>query len=110
MSEVNAVATSTDAQLQAMLASRTNSTNVLYKTLSSVGRAIPLVGGFLDLLGIKSGSDAPLVQSTDQATDRFMTMLAIQQQIQMESQIFTMATNVSKARHEADMAAVRNIR
>jgi hypothetical protein len=110
MSEVNAVTNSYDPTWQAQYAARDTSSSFWTKALSLVGKAVPVLGGALDLIGVKTNSSTAAVMSPEQSADRFMEMLAIQQQIQMESQIFTTATNVSKARHEADMAAVRNIR
>jgi len=39
-----------------------------------------------------------------------MQLLQVQQQIQKETQMFNLMTNISKDRHEASMAAIRNMK
>jgi len=39
-----------------------------------------------------------------------MQLLQMQYQIQQETQMFNLMTNISKDRHEASMAAIRNMK
>ena len=43
-------------------------------------------------------------------SEQSMAMLSIQEQMQAETQKFTIASNLLKARHEADMSAVHNLK
>ena len=116
MSDVNAVTNSTSAQYQALLESSRGGSSFFSKAgqaLVTVGSAFPIVGGVLDVLGLKpnkSTTGSSSVLSSEDATLRFEQMLAIQAEIQAETALFTTKTNVIKARHEAHMAAIRTIR
>lgn len=66
-----------------------------------------LGGGALNSLGAMGGLGG---LGGGSSTAQQMQLLQLQQKIQQESQIFQTLTNVSKARFDAEMTAVRNIR
>ncbi len=76
-----------------------------WRTLGSVGlgvagAALPtsLLGGALRAIGVDNGVGSQ------------MQLLEMQRQIQWESQLVSLMTNIAKARHDASMAVIRNLR
>lgn len=68
------------------------------QVLGSVAGALPGVGGALSGIGVDSGFN------------RQLEMIRLQQQIQEQTQIINTVSNISKAKHEAAMAAIRNMK
>ena len=54
------------------------------------------------------GGVSPFGMSSDFAQQ--MQLLQVQRQMQQEQQVWNLVSNVEKARHEAAMALVRNVR
>ena len=79
---------------------------------SAVGSFIPgagIIGGLLGGLG-KMGGGGGGFGGIDTGMSEQMQLLQMQQQIQKETQMFNLMTNISKDRHEASMAAIRNMK
>ena len=66
-----------------------------------------LIGGLLRRGGSDFGSMQQLLQESAQQQ---MEMLTIQERVQAQTQEFTTISNILKARHDAEMAAINNIR
>lgn len=71
------------------------------KVLGGIASNLPAVGGALAGVGV-GGSSASF--------DRQMDMIKLQQQIQEQTQIINTVSNISKAKHEAAMTAIRNFK
>ena len=74
--------------------------SVLGGIASAAGSVIPGAGIIGGLLGGVGGSGG----------NQQWQLLQQQQQMQQETQMFTMMTNIAKARHDAAMSAVRNMK
>ncbi|MFN8548388.1 MAG: hypothetical protein U0527_10635 [Candidatus Eisenbacteria bacterium] len=68
------------------------------QVLGSVASQIPGVGGALTGLGV------------DGSFNRQLEMIKLQQQIQDQTQVINTLSNISKAKHEAAMSAIRNMK
>lgn len=67
-----------------------------------------LLGGFIRGNG---GLDTSNMQAMlQQQADQSMTMLAVQNQVQTQTQSFTTVSNLLKARHDGEMSAVHNFK
>ncbi len=66
--------------------------------LSSVAGSLPGVGGALAGIGV------------DSSFNRQLEMIKLQQQIQDQTQVINTISNISKSKHEAAMAAIRNMK
>ncbi len=72
--------------------------------LSAVGSAVPgagAVGGALSALG---GGGA------NTSFNRQYQLLQLQSKMQQEAQMINMISNINKTKHEASMAAIRNVK
>lgn len=82
-------------------------TSILGGIAGAAGAFIPgagLIGGLLS--GAGGGSGSGLVQGENQQWQ----LLQVQYKMQQEMQTFNLMTNISKDRHDAAMAAIRNIK
>lgn len=77
-------------------------------TLSLAAGAIPGVGGVAGALAGRSLSASAGLGAGGQVDA--MELLSVQQQIQQESQQFTLQSNIMRARHDMARAAIQNIR
>jgi len=68
------------------------------RALTSLGAELPVVGAFFRTKDASAGFD------------RQYELIALQQQIQEQSQIFNTITNISRAKHESAMSAIRNLK
>ena len=66
-----------------------------------------LIGGLINRGGTNFGSMEQLLQHSAQQQ---MEMLTIQERVQSQTQEFTTISNILKARHDAEMAAINNMR
>lgn len=74
--------------------------------LSAVGSAVPgagIVGGALSAIGAGD-------TGTNTSFNRQYQLLQLQNQMQQEAQTINMISNISKTKHEASMAAIRNVK
>jgi len=101
MSGINPIGTNYNfQQLAATPAPSQSGWSKFGSVLQGVGSSLPVVGGAISSLG--SGSSASF--------DRQYQMIMLQQEIQMQSQTISTMSNISKAKHEASMASIRNIK
>ena len=68
------------------------------KVLGGIAGSLPGVGGAFGAMGVDSGMD------------RQLDLIRLQQAIQEQTQIINTISNVSKAKHEAAMASIRNVK
>lgn len=79
---------------------------------SAVGSFVPgggIIGGLLGGLS-KMGGGGSGIGGIDTSLNDQMQLLQVQQQIQKETQMFNLMTNISKDKHDAAMAAIRNMK
>lgn len=75
--------------------------------LGGAASAIPGVGPALGAIGAVTGGAAG---GASTSFNRQRELLNLQNQIQQEAQIINMISNINKAKHEASMAAIRNVK
>jgi len=80
-------------------------TSILGGIAGAASSFIPGAGIVSGLLGGLSGGSGSITGESNQ-----MQLLQMQYQIQQETQMFNLMTNISKDRHEASMAAIRNMK
>ncbi len=71
------------------------------KVLTSLGSAIPGVGGAISALGAGGANTS---------FDRQYQLLQLQSEMQQQAQMINMISNINKTKHEASMAAIRNVK
>jgi hypothetical protein len=99
MSSINPVGTNYSyQQLQSTPPPEQSGWSKFGSVLSSVGSNLPVVGSALSGMGVDTGMD------------RQMQLMQLQMQMQMQSQQINMLSNISKTKHEASMAAIRNMK
>lgn len=73
--------------------------------LSAAGSVVPgagVVGGALSALGGGGGANTSF--------NRQYQLLELQNKMQQEAQMINMISNINKTKHEASMAAIRNVK
>ncbi|NNE09797.1 MAG: hypothetical protein HKN20_14655 [Gemmatimonadetes bacterium] len=75
--------------------------------LGGAASAIPGVGSALGAIGAVAGGGAA---GASTSFNRQYELLQLQNQIQQEAQTINMISNINKAKHEASMAAIRNVK
>ncbi|HOB51697.1 MAG TPA: hypothetical protein PK176_02460 [Acidobacteriota bacterium] len=80
-------------------------TSILGGIAGAASSFIPGAGIVSGLLGGLGGGSSSITGEGNQ-----MQLLQMQYQIQQETQMFNLMTNISKDRHEASMAAIRNMK
>jgi len=99
MSGINPVGTNYSyQQLQSTPPPEQSGWSKFGSVLSSVGSNLPVVGSAISGLGASDNFD------------RQYQLMQVQMQMQMQSQQINMLSNISKTKHEASMAAIRNMK
>ncbi len=75
--------------------------------LGGAASAIPGVGTALGAIGAVAGGASG---GASTSFNRQYELLQLQNQIQQEAQTINMISNINKAKHEASMAAIRNVK